>query len=104
MSAWDIKGISKDLVDGLLNKAGKQKDILLEAVVQEVSKYLHALDLPGELSKILHDLTIDIDAKIHLKRGSGGHTLSKLAKHVHVSRGTSTVKDVTKKKRTKKTR
>jgi hypothetical protein len=38
MGVWDIKGMSKDLVDGLLTRAGKQKDVLIEALIQEMSR------------------------------------------------------------------
>lgn len=85
MGVWDIKGLSKDLVDGLITKAGKQKDVLLEALVQEISKYLRSIDISTELNKALDNLTVNINATIELKRKGGGS--HKMTKNVHISGG-----------------
>lgn len=85
MGVWDIKGLSKDLVDGLITRAGKQKDVLVEALIQEISRYLRGIDVSTELNKVLDDLTVNVNATIEIKRkGGGGH---KMTRNVSVSGG-----------------
>lgn len=78
LQVLDLKNFSRELLDALLERAGKQKDIVIEAMVAEFSKYLSRLNLPELSRQIMEGLTIDVNATVHIRKKGSGHSLSEL--------------------------
>lgn len=68
LQVLDLKNFSRELLNALLDRAGKQKDIVIESMVGEFSKYLSRLNLPELSRQVMDGLTIEINATVHLKR------------------------------------
>ena len=63
----DIKSFSRDLLGAFLERAGKHKDSLLDAVSTEFSKFLSKINIHEEVRKILEGMTIKFEASISYK-------------------------------------
>jgi hypothetical protein len=79
LQVWDLKSISKDLVDSLVARALKQKDEIIEVMANEFSKFLQRIDVSEELKNMMNDLSIHVDATIELKRRSTGKSAGKFS-------------------------
>lgn len=89
MQVWDLKSISKDLVDSLVARALKQKDEIIEVMANELSKFLQRIDVSEELKNMMNDLTIHVDATVELKRRSTGKSAGKFSKTFQVNKKSS---------------
>lgn len=79
MQVWDIKAVTRDIVDGLVAKAVKQKDDVIAVVANEFSKFLQRINVSEELRRLTSDLSIHVDATIELNRRSNGKSLGKFS-------------------------
>lgn len=70
-SAVTDKSFQKDLINGLLNKAEKRKEELMEILAREVSKFLGKINVSEELAKALKGLIINFHASIDFKEKKG---------------------------------
>lgn len=61
---------SKDLLNGIWDKAGRQKDQLVSALSREFVKFLAQINVAEEMKKILDGLTLEVEAKIHFKKNA----------------------------------
>ncbi len=59
---------SKDLINGIWDKAGRQKDQLVTALSKEFVKFLEQINIADEVQKILDGMTLDIHAKIDFSK------------------------------------
>lgn len=75
LQVLDLKKFSHELLNALLDRAGKQKDIVIEAMVGEFSKYLSRLNLPELSKQVMDGLTIEVNATVHLKRKGGARSV-----------------------------
>lgn len=67
------KGLSeikmpKELAQGILENAKKQKDDLIKAIAKEFSLFLRQIDLAQELQHVLDGMSISIQADIKLDK------------------------------------
>lgn len=72
LQVLDLKSFSHELLNALLDRAGKQKDFVIKAMVGEFSKYLSHLNLPELSKQVMDGLTIEVNATVHLKRKGSG--------------------------------
>ena len=68
LQVLDIKNFSRELLEALLEHAGKQKDILVEAMAGEFSKYLSRLNLADLSRQVMEGLTIEVNATVNVRR------------------------------------
>lgn len=61
----------KDLLSGILVKAEKRKEELLEILAREVSSFLGKINVSSEISKALKGLVINLNASIDFKEKKG---------------------------------
>lgn len=73
--------IHRDLIDGLLSKAEKRKDELLEILAREVSKFLGKIDVSQEISKALKGLIIHLNATVDFQEKKGKGTSPRVVVH-----------------------
>ena len=66
---------SKDLITGLWDKAGQQKDQLVSALSREFVKFLQQINIADEMQKILDGMTLDVKARIDFSRKSSSFNL-----------------------------
>ena len=59
---------SKDLITGLWDKAGQQKDQLVSGLSREFVKFLQQINIADEMQKILDGMTLDVQARIDFSR------------------------------------
>ncbi len=97
---WDFKGLSRDLVSALVDRASKQKDILINALAKEFTIFLSKINITEEAQNILEGMTLDIETTIRLK-GKQKTSQKKTKKKVSLSRQAK-VKKVSHKTRKKR--
>lgn len=61
----DMKGLSRDLVVTLTDRASKQKELVLQTMANEFSSFLSKINITEEAQKIMDGMTLTIEAKIH---------------------------------------
>lgn len=76
LQVLDLKNFSRELLNALLDRASKQKDIVIEAMVGEFSKYLSRLNLPELSRQVMEGLTMDVNATVHIRKKGNGHPLT----------------------------
>lgn len=86
MQVWDLKSVSKDLVDSLVARALKQKDEIIEVMANEFSNFLQRIDVSEELKNMMNDLSIHVDATIDLKHRSTGKSAGKFSKTFQIQK------------------
>jgi hypothetical protein len=87
----DIKSFSRDFLQALLERAGKHKDTLMDAVSTEVSKFLSKINIHEEVRKILEGMTIRLEATI-LYKDHQGKSIRKLTAKKSGGRKSKSVK------------
>lgn len=102
VQVMDLKNLSKDLAEILVDKIAKQKNVIVGALGNEFWKFLNKINVSEEVQKALDGMTIDFQAQIKFTKGkktSAHKTSSKTSTH-SVSKKTSQKKS--KLKKTKK--
>lgn len=66
---WDIRGLSRELVAALTERAVKQKDILIDVMAREFSNFLARINLAEEAQKIMEGMTVTIQASVTFRDG-----------------------------------
>ncbi|MBI4412654.1 MAG: hypothetical protein HY541_09250 [Deltaproteobacteria bacterium] len=64
--------LQKELIGGLLSKAEKRKDEIMEILAREVSKFLGKINVADEITKALKGMVINLSASIDFKEKGGG--------------------------------
>lgn len=82
---FDLKGFSTELAKTLTEKALKQKDLVIEALAKEFSKFLSQINISEEAQKVLEVMTLNIEASINFKdkkpSGKSVHHTTVVKKH-----------------------
>ncbi|MFH1357912.1 MAG: hypothetical protein ABII18_12370 [bacterium] len=65
---WDLKGLSSDLINALVDRASKQKDVLIETLGKEFSQFLEKINVTEEAQKILEGMSLTVQTTINFKR------------------------------------
>lgn len=60
--------LSKELLTGILSKAEKRKEDIMEILAREVSKFLGKINVSEEISKALEGLVINFNASVDFKK------------------------------------
>ncbi|MBF0105164.1 MAG: hypothetical protein HQM16_07540 [Deltaproteobacteria bacterium] len=63
----DLKGLSRDLVNALTEKALRQKDLIIDVIAKEFSKFLSKVNIAEEAHKILDGATLNVQASLNFK-------------------------------------
>lgn len=64
--------LSKELFSGIMSKAEKRKDEIMEILAREVSKFLGKVNVADEITKALKGMVINLSASIDFKEKGGG--------------------------------
>lgn len=64
----DLKSLSGDLMKLLTDRFIKQKDLMIDAMAVEFSKFLARINITEEAQKILEDMSINVTASINLQK------------------------------------
>ncbi|MBX7148015.1 hypothetical protein K1X76_02930 [bacterium] len=69
--AFAESNITGDFVNGLLSKVEKNKDVLVEMLAKEVSKFLEKVNVGEEIAKAVKGLVINVSASVDFDSKTG---------------------------------
>ena len=64
----DLKSLSSDLMKVLTDRFIKQKDLMIDAMAVEFSKFLSKLNITEEAQKVLEGMSVTVNATISLEK------------------------------------
>ncbi|MBI2338890.1 MAG: hypothetical protein HYU99_00780 [Deltaproteobacteria bacterium] len=64
--------LSKEIFGGIMSKAEKRKDEIMEILAREVTKFLGKVNVADEIARALRGLVINLSASIDFKDKEGG--------------------------------
>lgn len=84
VEALDLKRLSTELVDGIIARAAKQKDVIIAIIANEVSKFFQRIDVAEELKKVAEDLEVEVHAVLNFRKHSTGKSISRIERKVKI--------------------